>query len=495
MNDLTGLVFERIIRYLGICSPRAVHIIQSRKLFKQWGNWFQAIEIACGSRALRQLWKLYCNASVQQGCCNCTIAGLEYCTSKTLAVEVQWLNLCLADEELLELHGVNSPNSFTGFRNMGNTCFVNAILQTFLHVAALRRWILEPLPFELGVFLQPELRKLQGALHGVLRRHSPNVWSVMVPLELLQCLFELAAERYGMIAGRQFDAVECFKLFHNALGSPNDLSCYFLDVVLQYPRDYPKDVHYGISQVLYQIAAATGHIRNTPPPTLVLSVLPYLLRTETDAEWVDLTISGWDVPIDLAPFFRHGAADANYYVKAVVYHLHSPDGPVVLSSGHYVAYVKQGGLWHLANDRSVRPVLMTGLRGLPYLLVLERVDVPGEELIPKAVQGHASEIAVDVADALGQLALARPASSGSQGFPGSPLAPRVIQRGLRKRKANLAGLSETKATSIWKGTQQLQRRKGRQQLRQGRQQLQSRKGRQQGRHLGNAIPYQNKTIK
>ena len=64
--------------------------------------------------------------------------------------------------------------------------------------------------------------------------------------------------------------------------------------------------------------------------------------------------------IDLAPFFQC-RGHSEFTVKAVVYHLHPAEGSVVLNSGHYVAYVKQPGGWHLANDSSVSPVLMTGM--------------------------------------------------------------------------------------------------------------------------------------
>ena len=86
-------------------------------------------------------------------------------------------------------------------------------------------------------------------------------------------------------------------------------------------------------------------------------------------------------------------------MKAVVYHLHPAEGPVNLNSGHYVTYIRQAGSRHLANDSSVRPVLMSGLRGMPYLLVRERTDAPGEDVSPKEVQQPAEEIPVEIPSA------------------------------------------------------------------------------------------------
>ena len=159
------------------------------------------------------------------------------------------------------------------------TCLVNAVLQAFLHVSALRQWISEPKPYEQNLFEKPQLLKLQKALHKILHWHSSNKCSVVVPIDLLQCLFDLGTERYGMIAGWQFAALECFKLFHHALGSPNNDDCWFWGQHLQYPSGFDDNVHIGISLVLNQMATVKGVIRNSAPATLVLSVLPYRLHT------------------------------------------------------------------------------------------------------------------------------------------------------------------------------------------------------------------------
>ena len=291
-------------------------------------------------------------------------------------------------------HVEDGPNTFTGFQNIGNTCFVNAVLQAFLHVSALRAWISEPTPYAQDVHDKPKLSRLQEALKKVLQWHSSNEFREIVPIDLLQCLFDLGTDRYGMIAGCQFDALECFTLFHHALGSPNNDACWFFDQHLQYPSGFDENVHIGISLVLNQMATLKGLIRNSAPATLALSVLPFRLHTETKAEWINLAISEWDAAIDLSPFFNRTQPIGEYYVKAVIYHVHPAAGPVDLNSGHYVAYVKQAQQWHLANDNKVSPVLMSGLRGLPCLLVLERKDRPGADLPAKQVQQPAAEIPV-----------------------------------------------------------------------------------------------------
>ena len=168
-------------------------------------------------------------------------------------------------QELMLPHTSLNSNTFTGFRNMGNTCFVNAVLQSFLHVDALRRWIKEPRPYEPDLFRQLDLLKLQRSLQKILTWHSSNKWCVIAPVDLLQSLFNLATESNNMLAGLQHDdALECWKLFHTALGSPGNDDAIFWDEPFPFPIQLPQDVHIGISILLNQIAtvnyAAKGSI-------------------------------------------------------------------------------------------------------------------------------------------------------------------------------------------------------------------------------------------
>ena len=323
------------------------------------------------------------------------------------------LNLNISGRELLvpySEYADEATNTFTGFRNVGDSCFVNAVLQVFLHVPALRQWIQESRHNGRGVSVGiARSVTLQQSLQKALLWHSSGEWSVVVPVRILLCLFEPSwspsASCYmesSMIAGWQNDAKECFKVFHEALGSPGNSECRVITESFQYPGQLPDDGCAGIDQMLSSVALQKGAILDDPPHTLVLSILPY--RTEGDPsdsdserEWVNLAIVGWDAAIDLSPFFRERLPCSEYIVKAMVYHLHTAGDPVNMDCGHYVAYVKQAQQWHLANDDSVSPVLMSGLRGLPYVMALERKDAPGTDLPAKQTQQTAKEILVESA--------------------------------------------------------------------------------------------------
>ena len=132
--------------------------------------------------------------------------------------DLHGLSLDMPISDLLIERVPGSSNSFTGLRNVGNTCFVNSVLQVFMHTAVLRRRIGDPRPLMIDNFYDaPEkdkFEKLQKALRIELQLHSQRRWTIRVPLQILRCIFDLD----GILAGRQCDAFDCFQHFNRSLG-------------------------------------------------------------------------------------------------------------------------------------------------------------------------------------------------------------------------------------------------------------------------------------
>ena len=197
----------------------------------------------------------------------------------------------------------------------------------------------------------------------MVEHHASNKWAVLVPIRALHAVFGVGTERYAMIAGRQNDAMDCFYIFCDSAGlSPGPL-CWIPkpEQILQYPQ---------VAQLVHMLQGSEPVTVSVAPQTFVLAIAPYRMVNETDAEWVVATVSGWDEPVDMSPFCQDHSNCTEYMVKAVVFHLHPPEGPADLRCGHYIAYFRHGHRWHLADDSRVDPVLMSGLRCLPYIVVM-----------------------------------------------------------------------------------------------------------------------------
>ena len=210
--------------------------------------------------------------------------------------------------------------------------------------------------------------------------------------------FSVGTERYAMIAGRQSDAMDCFYIFCDSVGLSPGPQCWIPtpEQMLQYPQAIDEDMHMSIAQLVHMLHANEPITVPVPPKTFVLGLVPFRMITETDAEWVVAAVSGWDDTVDMSPFCLDHAQCTEYLVKAVVYHVHPLEGPANLRCGHYITYFKHGHRWHLANDSQVDLVLMAGLRGLPYIVVMERINALEEDVVAIHDEGEPTEIPVEI---------------------------------------------------------------------------------------------------
>ena len=177
--------------------------------------------------------------------------------------------------------------------------------------------------------------------------------------------------------------MDCFYISGDSVGlSPGPQ--YWIptpEQMLQYPQAISEEMHMSIAQLVHMLHANEPITVPVPPKTFVLGLVPFRMITETDAEWVVAAVSGWDDTVDMSRFCLDRTQCTEYSVKAVVYHVHPWEGPANLQCGHYITYFKHGSWWYLANDSQVDRVLMTDLRGLPYIVVMERIDALEEDSV------------------------------------------------------------------------------------------------------------------
>ena len=171
--------------------------------------------------------------------------------------------------------------------------------------------------------------------------------------------------------------MDCFYIFCDSVGLSPGPQCWIPtpEQMLHYPQAIDEEMHMSIAQLVHMLHPKEPISVSVPPKTFVLGLVPCRMITETDAEWVVVAVSGWDGMVDMSSFCLDKAQCTEYLVKAVVYHAHPLEGPANLRCGHYITYFKHGHRWHLANDSQVDLVLMAGLRGLPYIVVMERINV------------------------------------------------------------------------------------------------------------------------
>ena len=105
-----------------------------------WLNMYQATVKACdelsSSRREEEL------AEAAKGSSNLEAASEAGVLRKAQGeISMHGLNFKLSAQELMLPQSAESSNTFMGLRNMNNTSFVNAILQVFLHVSALRQLV------------------------------------------------------------------------------------------------------------------------------------------------------------------------------------------------------------------------------------------------------------------------------------------------------------------------------------------------------------------
>ena len=110
----------------------------------------------------------------------------------------QWDEILDLSETSISRQSGSNQNAYTGFRNLGNTCYLNVIFQALIHCLPFREAILQ---------MQSEPGTLARSLQTLMHQCLSEQWAILMPLATVTSFFEVAPEFHD---GCQHDAAEAF---------------------------------------------------------------------------------------------------------------------------------------------------------------------------------------------------------------------------------------------------------------------------------------------
>ena len=278
-------------------------------------------------------------------------------------------------------------NDFPGFRNLGNTCYLNAVLQCIFNCEPLASHLFAPAQ-NAGI--------VESSLRDLLAEYVASGVSTADVISPITVLHQVSRHA-GLSLGRQHDAAECLRQLLQYTGLGQRLCDSQADVM-----DGSVLICYTPEAAQVSVAAAAIDVRallleaTTGDRALKKAPQALAIRIENTYEqggqafWVDARVA-W--PNEALTLTTTNAIEpqADYDVQAYLVHRHEQDAPVSagMRSGHYVAYFKHGAAWYLADDANI--TLLTELpTEFPYLVFLARCDrASGEHMsaMRKRMQG------------------------------------------------------------------------------------------------------------
>ncbi|XP_071805527.1 ubiquitin carboxyl-terminal hydrolase 48-like [Asterias amurensis] len=321
--------------------------------------------------------------------------------------EKEWL--CDIDED--KWHEIEDPNlerrqkdSFVGLKNLGATCYVNTFLQVWFHNRSFRRALYKWQPLQLCALSSAHNQSGSSSSSETL---TPTC--ICSHLQLLFALLQFTNRRYidpsglvnclGLDAALQQDAQEFSKLFMSLLeetlsqqtqpdvrniiqqqfcgqyayvtrcnncgnGSERPSKFYELDLNIKGHRElkeclgeFLQDEHLeGSNQYLCDCCKtkqnATRRIQLLSlPPVLNIQLLRFIFDRQTGTKKKLNSFIQFPEVLDMTPYLPKEDLDTIYELTAVLIHR----GPTAYS-GHYVAHIREEGVWHKFNDEEVERI-------------------------------------------------------------------------------------------------------------------------------------------